>query len=53
MKHLKIILGLLACVFLFGCTDEEKKVEGTWKLVSYEKDGIVQQIAGIKRNSHH
>ena len=45
MKHLKIILGLLACVFLFGCTDEEKKVEGTWKLVSYEKDGIVQQIA--------
>lgn len=52
MKHLKIYLGLLACVFLFGCTDEEKMVEGTWKLVSYEKDGIAQQITDSTLTVH-
>ena len=52
MKHLKIYLGLLACVFLFGCTEEEKMVEGTWKLVSYEKDGVAQQIADSTLTVH-
>ena len=52
MKHLKIYLGLLACVFLFGCTEEEKMVEGTWKLVSYEKDGIAQQITDSTLTVH-
>ena len=52
MKHLKIIFGLLTCVFLFGCTEEEKMVEGTWKLVSYEKDGIAQQITDSTLTVH-
>lgn len=52
MKHLKIIFGLLTCVFLFGCTEEEKMVEGTWKLVSYEKDGVAQQIADSTLTVH-
>ena len=42
MKNLKIVLGLLACAFLFGCTEEEKNLEGSWKLVLYEKIGVVQ-----------
>jgi heat shock protein HslJ len=52
MKNLKIVLGLLACAFLFGCTDEEKNLEGSWKLVLYEKNGVAQEIEDTTLNIH-
>ena len=50
MKYLKILLGMMMCVFLFSCKNEENNFEGSWKLISYEKDGIAQVIADSTLN---
>ena len=50
MKYLKILLGMMMCVFLFSCNEEENNFEGSWKLISYEKDGVAQEIENSTLN---
>ena len=38
------------CVFLFSCNEEENNFEGSWKLISYEKDGVAQEIENSTLN---